>query len=71
MKSNAENGEDSLKPKYKGGPLSFESTKSVYFQNIGSMEKMFPKRKITLYEENSEGSGLLDERNIKEDTADK
>jgi hypothetical protein len=35
------------------------------------MEKMFPKRKITLYEEKSEGSGLLDERNIKEDTTDK
>jgi len=67
MKSNAETGEDSLKPKYKGGPMSFESTMAVYLKNKESLEKMFPGKKVSLFEEKSEESSLLDERNIKED----
>jgi len=59
-----ERGED--KVEYKGGPLSFESTKAVYLQNINGLQKMFSGKKVTLFENQNETGGLLDERNIKE-----
>jgi hypothetical protein len=68
MKSGAERGEDSFKKsEYKGGPLSFESTKAVYFQNKESLGKIFSNRKINLFEASVDDNNLLDERNIKED----
>ena len=68
MKSGAERGEDSFKrSEYKGGPLSFESTKAVYFQNKESLGKIFSNRKINLFEASVDDNNLLDERNIKED----
>ena len=69
MKSSAEQGEDSFRrSEYKGGPLSFESTKAIYFQNKESLGKIFSNRKVNLFESDNSGNGLLDERNIKEDT---
>lgn len=71
MKSNAERGEDSFrKSEYKGGPLSFESTKAVYLQNKESLGKIFSNRKINLFEGETDKTGLLDERNIKEDSTE-
>jgi hypothetical protein len=63
-----ERGED--KVEYKGGPLSFESTRAVYLQNRDSMAKMFAGKKVSLFENQSQSGGLLDERNIKEDTTE-
>jgi hypothetical protein len=71
MKSNAERGEDSFrKSEYKGGPLSFESTKAVYLQNKESLGKIFSNRKVNLFEGETDKTGLLDERNIKEDSTE-
>jgi hypothetical protein len=66
LKSNAETGEDSFKPKFKGGPLNLEninSTKAAFFQHKDSLAKMFPSKKVTLFEQ----STTLDESNIIED----
>jgi len=66
LKSNAETGEDSFKPKFKGGPLNLEninSTKAAFFQHKDSLAKMFPSKKISLFEQ----STTLDENNIIED----
>jgi hypothetical protein len=64
LKANAETGEDSFKPKFKGGPLNLEGrdTMNLYLQHKKSLEKMFPNRKTTLFE-----SSTLDEDNILED----
>jgi len=65
LKSNAETGEDSFKPKFKGGPLNLEntvSTKALYAQYQNDLKKMFPKRKTVLFE-----STTLDEDNIIQD----
>jgi hypothetical protein len=71
MKSNAERGEDNFKrSEYKGGPLSFESTKAVYLQNKESLGKIFSNRKVNLFEGETDKTGLLDERNIKEDSTE-
>jgi hypothetical protein len=64
LKSNAETGEDSFKPKFKGGPLNLESTadtKAIFLRYQGTLKKMFPKTKTTLFE------STLDEDNILED----
>jgi hypothetical protein len=66
LKANAETGEDSFKPKFKGGPLNLEninSTKAAFFQHRDSLAKMFPSKKVTLFEQ----STTLDESNIIED----
>jgi hypothetical protein len=66
LKANAETGEDSFKPKFKGGPLNLEninSTKAAFFQHKDSLAKMFPSKKISLFEQ----STTLDESNIIED----
>jgi hypothetical protein len=68
MGSSMERGED--KVEYKGGPLSFESTKAIYLQNKEGLSRMFGQKKVTLFEDKTEKGGLLDERNIKEDTVE-
>lgn len=68
MGSSMERGED--KVEYKGGSLSFEGTRAVYLQNRDSMAKMFAGKKVSLFENQSQSGGLLDERNIKEDTTE-
>ena len=65
LKANAETGEDSFKPKFKGGPLNLEnttSTKAIFAQYENALKKMFPNKKKTLLE-----SSTLDENNILED----
>lgn len=65
LKANAETGEDSFKPKFKGGPLNLEraeSTMAIYLKHKNDLAKMFP-RKVTLFEQ----SNVLDENNIIED----
>jgi hypothetical protein len=65
LKANAETGEDSFKPKFKGGPLNLEGrneTLSIYLKNQSDLKKMFAK-KIKLFE----NSIVLDESNIIED----
>ena len=65
LKANAETGEDSFKPKFKGGPLNLESTEStmaVYLKHKNDLAKRF-SRKVNLFEQ----SDLLDENNIIED----
>jgi hypothetical protein len=60
----AEAGENSMKPNYKGGsPLALESTMGEYLKNKNSLNKMFSKnqqRKVQLFEQ----SDLLSEDNI-------
>jgi len=66
LKASAETGEDSFKPKFKGGPLNLENTaetKALFVKYQGSLKKMFPERKTKLFE-----SVTLDERNIIEDS---
>ena len=66
MKSNAETGEDSLKPEYRGGPLSFENTRHEYLKNKSLLEqiKLKDKRTVKLYE----SPDILDENNIIQDS---
>lgn len=63
----AEAGENSMQPNYKGGsPLALESTMGEYLKNKNSLSKMFTKnkeRKVQLFEQ----SDLLSEDNILND----
>jgi len=65
LKANAETGEDSFKPKFKGGPLNMEGltdTKALYLQHATALKNRF-KKKVTLFEE----PNVLNENNIIED----
>lgn len=62
MKSNAETGEDSLRPQFKGGPLNLEhASMPDYLRHKDMISKMFKGRKTQLFED---GSDLLSEENI-------
>lgn len=65
MKSNAETGEDKLKPEYRGGPLALEGVMAEYVKNKSMLDSMFKSsRKVKLYESPS----VLDEKNIIDDS---
>lgn len=66
MKSSAETGEDSLKPEYRGGPLSFENTMAEYAKNKKMLDSIFKgkNRKVKLFED----PDVLDENNILDDS---
>jgi hypothetical protein len=65
LKSNAETGEDKLKPEYRGGPLALESTMAELLKNKQMLDKIANKsqRKVKLFE----STDLLDESNILQD----
>jgi hypothetical protein len=65
LKSNAETGEDKLKPEYRGGPLALESTMAELLKNKQMLDKIASKsqRKVKLFE----STDLLDESNILQD----
>jgi hypothetical protein len=62
LKSNAETGEDNMKPEYRGGPLAFENSNSEFYKNKKMLDSMFSSksRKTKLFEE----SDILNEDNI-------
>jgi hypothetical protein len=67
MKSNAETGEDKLKPEYRASSLALESTTQELFKNKALLDNLNNKfkRKVKLFEQ----PDVLNEDNILDDQA--
>ena len=64
MKDIDKNDSNSIKPGFKGGPLTLEGTKTTYLKNKNMLKKL--DKKILLFEEENSSSSLLDESQLKD-----
>ena len=64
MKDTDKNDSNSIKPGFKGGPLTLENSKSVYLKNKDMFKKL--NKKQLVFENNKDNTDLLDESQLKE-----
>jgi len=64
MKDTDKNDSNSIKPRFKGGPLTLENSKSVYLKNKDMFKKL--NKKQLVFENNKDNTDLLDESQLKE-----
>ena len=64
MKDTDKNDSNSIKPRFKGGPLTLENSKSVYLKNKDMFKKL--NKKQLVFENNKDNTDLSDESQLKE-----
>ena len=64
MKDTDKNDSNSIKPRFKGSPLTLENSKSVYLKNKDMFKKL--NKKQLVFENNKDNTDLLDESQLKE-----
>jgi len=64
MKDTDKNDSNSIRPNFKGGPLTMESTQLQYLKNLDSLKKL--NKKELIFEQDKDDTTLLDENQLKE-----